>query len=104
MQMVGFFARRIVVVSGGGLAPSALSRVATLQNSTLEAAQHPATSKSRRFVCIGTSSKSPNGGAPGSRTSGRRVLRGPKAPLARRCHGRAVYRITADSADHLQRV
>src|SRR5689334_20854467 len=58
MQMVGFFASRIVVVSGGGLSPSALSRAATLQNSAVEAPQHPAISKSRRFVCIGTSSKS----------------------------------------------
>ena len=51
MQMVGFFASRIVVVSGG-LSPWALSRVATPQNSAVEAAQHPANSKSRRFVCI----------------------------------------------------
>jgi hypothetical protein len=55
MQMTGFFARRIVVVSGGGLAPSAQSRVATLQNSAVEAAQDPANSKLRRFVCIGAS-------------------------------------------------
>src|SRR6516164_10878181 len=54
MQMVGFFARRIVVVSGGGSDPSARSRVATVQNRAVEAAQHPANSKSRRFVCIGT--------------------------------------------------
>src|ERR1700682_1983838 len=60
MQMVGFFARRIVVVSGGGLGPSALSRVATLQTRVVEAAQHPANSKSRRFVCIGASSKCPH--------------------------------------------
>src|SRR6516225_450148 len=58
MQMVGFFASRIVVVSGG-LSPWALSRGATPQNSAVEAAQHPANSKSRRFVCIGTSSTSP---------------------------------------------
>src|SRR3981189_1765532 len=59
MQMVGFFARRIEVVSGGGLDPSALSRAATLQTRAVEAAQHPANSKSRRFVCIGASSKLP---------------------------------------------
>jgi hypothetical protein len=60
MQMVGFFARRIVVVSGGGSGPSALSLVATVPNRAVEAAaQNPANSKSRRFVFIGTSSKSP---------------------------------------------
>src|SRR5262249_21476954 len=58
MQMVGFFARRIVLVSGGGSGPSALSRAVTLQNRAVEAAQAPANSKSRRFLGIGTSSKS----------------------------------------------
>src|SRR6266849_4469338 len=68
----------------GGLGSSALSRAAALQNRAVEAAQAPANSNSRRFVCIGTSSKSPemNGGTSGGRTSGRRMLRGPQGPLA----------------------
>ena len=53
-----------MVVSGGGLRPSALSRAAMLQTRAVEAAQHPANSKSRRFVCIGASSKSPLPGCP----------------------------------------
>src|SRR6516162_8006561 len=74
MQMVGFFASRIVVVSGG-LSPWALSRAATPQNSAVEAAQHPANSKSRRFVCIrGAPRKLVLTVRSGGRTSGRRCL------------------------------
>src|SRR5437667_3254754 len=82
MQMTGFFARRIVVVSGGGLTPSALSLAATLQNRAEEAAQHPANTKSRRFVCIGTSSKSPQmAGLPGAERRADVFCADPKAPL-----------------------
>src|SRR6185369_1501624 len=57
MQMPSFFERRIVVISGGGLDSSAPSRAAMLPTSAAEAPQAPANSKSRRFACIGTSSK-----------------------------------------------
>src|SRR6516165_4574165 len=102
MQMVGFFARRIVVVSGGGLAPSAQSRVATVPNRAVEAPQHPANSKSRRFVCIGTSSKSPLTVAfPGSEYLAELFCVDPKTPLARKIP-RPRYINTADSPDHLR--
>src|SRR6516162_1613145 len=85
MQMTGFFASRIVVVSGGGLSPSAQSRVATLPNRAVEAPQHPANSKSRRFVYIGTSSKSPLTVAlPGAEHRADVFCVDLKAPLARK--------------------
>src|SRR5262249_33400505 len=91
MQMVGFFARRIVVVSGGGSGPSALSRAATLQNRAVEAAQAPATSKSRRFVCIGTSSKSPQTVAlPGAECRVDVICADLKPRWEQRCHGRSI--------------
>src|SRR5262249_52609777 len=58
MQMPGIFARRIVVVSGGGSVPSAMSRAAPLQNSAVEATHAPANRKSRRFACIEPSPRS----------------------------------------------